>query len=195
MRSLSLLFLLGWCLILTAGAFAQDDNVPDTLVIQRLEAEKGGQVSLKVDFFSDQELAALTIPLTVVGDEYLIDSVSFAGSRIEYLQIRPVTVKENRKQVVFGAICMTEDYIPAGRGLMATLYLSPSGSGKGELTVIDTTTIGPASLLFTKPSSASFLPKLSTGAVILKKAADASSKKDKGDKEATTDDAGGKKKN
>jgi hypothetical protein len=165
-------------MILTASAsFAQedetfrrvtdqrDDNTPDTLYIDRVYTEKGAQVALKVDFVNDEELAALTIPLSIVGDLYLIDSVSFIGSRVEYLKMRPVTIYEGKKQVVFGAICMTEDYIQPGRGLMATVYLSPSNTAKEKYCMVDTTTLGPASLLFTKISSASFIPEFIPGMV------------------------------
>lgn len=141
-----------------------DKNAPDTLIIEQVAAEPGAGVAVKVQFYNDEELAALTIPLSVKGTGYSIDSVSFAGSRVEYLSMLPVTIKENKKDVVFGAIVMTEDYIPVGRGLMATLYLSPTGKSP-EATVIDTTTIGPASVLFTKTSSASFVPRFVPGEV------------------------------
>ncbi len=141
-----------------------DGNAPDTLIVERVKADKGAEVALKIQFYNDEELAALTIPLSVKGTGYSIDSVSFAGSRVEYLSMRPVTIKENKKDVVFGAIVMTEDYIPVGRGLMATLYLSPTGN-TADPTTIDTTTIGPASVLFTKSSSASFVPRFVFGEV------------------------------
>lgn len=158
-----------------------DGNAPDTLMIERVNAEQGAGVALKIQFFNDEELAALTIPLSLKGTGYTIDSVSFAGSRVEYLSMRPVTIKENKKDVVFGAIVMTEDYIPVGRGLMATLYLSPTGKDS-EPTFVDTTTIGPASVLFTKTSSASFVPQFISGEVLSKAAS--------GDKTSDTDTSG-----
>ncbi len=147
-----------------ASMAANDGNAPDTLIVERVTADEDAGVALKVQFYNDEELAALTIPLSVKGTGYSIDSVSFAGSRVEYLSMRPVTIKENKKDVVFGAIVMTENYIPVGRGLMATLYLSPAGDNS-EPTTIDTTTIGPASVLFTKASSASFVPRFVSGEV------------------------------
>jgi len=144
---------------------ANDENLPDTLIIEKVQAVKGAKAAMKIDFVNDQELAALTIPIGIVGDAYEIDSVSFVGSRVEYLKMRPVTISEGRKEVVFGAICMTEDYIPVGRGLMATLYLSPAKSSKSDFCVVDTVTIGPASVLFTKKNSASFIPEFQSGLV------------------------------
>ena len=64
---------------------------------------------------------------------------------------------------------------------MVTLYLSPTDK-KSESTVVDTTTIGPASVLFTKASSASFIPQFVSGAVVSKTAS--------GDKTPETDQSG-----
>jgi len=179
------------CMVLTAStAMANDENLPDTLMLEKIQAEKGVPVAVEVSFFNDQELAALTIPLGLVGDLYTIDSVSFAGSRVDYLKMKPITIAENKKEVVFGAICMTEDYIPAGRGLMATIYLSPTASAKSELCVIDTVTIGPASVLFTKKSSASFIPEFSSGMIAIGEAA----KKEMAPQESESGDEGGNKK-
>jgi hypothetical protein len=158
-------------MILTASAtMANDENMPDTLIISKVQVEKGAKIALTVEFFNDQELAALTIPLSLVGGLYLIDSVSFVGSRVEYLKMRPVTIAENRTDIVFGAICMTEDYIAPGRGLMATLHLSPAKTAKSDFCVVDTTTIGPASVLFTKVDSKSFVPEFTSGMVSFKEA-------------------------
>jgi len=144
---------------------AHDGNAPDTLMVEQVKADQGAGVALKINFSNDEELAALTIPLSVKGTGYSIDSVSFAGSRVEYLSMRPVTIKENKKDIVFGAIVMTEDYIPVGHGLMATLYLSPTGKN-ADATLVDTTTIGPATVLFTKASSASFVPYFIPGRIL-----------------------------
>jgi len=170
MRFKTLLIVVFCLLMATSATMANDDNLPDTLMIGHVEVEKGAKVALNIDFVNDQELAALTIPLGLVGDAYAIDSVSFVGSRVEYLKMRPVTIAENRKEVVFGAICMTEDYIPAGKGLMATLYLSPMDSPKSDVCMVDTITMGPASVLFTKQSSASFIPEFQSGMIAFKKA-------------------------
>jgi hypothetical protein len=147
-----------------------DENMPDTLMIEQVMVTEGDNVSLAVNFFNDQELAALTIPLGLVGDMYKIDSVSFVGSRVEYIKMKPVTIAENLSDVVFGAICMTEGYIQPGKGLMATLFLSAAPDAKSKSCVVDTITMGPASVLFTKKNSASFVPEFRKGKIALKTA-------------------------
>ena len=188
MRTITLLFTLVCTVFAASATMANDENLPDTLMIDKIQAEKGAPVALKVSFVNDQELAALTIPFGLVGDLYAIDSVSFVGSRVEYLKMRPVTIAESHKEVVFGAICMTEDYIPAGKGLLATIYLSSMANAKADFCVIDTVTMGPASVLFTKKNSESFIPEFQSGLISLGKAA----KEDAGIKQSTGDDAAGK---
>lgn len=141
-----------------------DDSVPDTMLIGKAAPIKAGKTAVRIEFVNDQELAALTIPLAVNGAGIKVDSLSFAGSRVEYIKTRPVTIKENGR-IIFGVICMTEDFIAPGRGLMATLYLSAGDSTKAEQIKIDTTTIHPANLLFTKSNSASFVPAVVQGAL------------------------------
>lgn len=168
MRCFIFLFVALMTVLAGSHVLANDENSPDSLLIESVEVEKGAGVALEIHFFNDEPLAALTIPLSLTGGGYTVDSISFAGSRVEYLSMRPVTIKENKKDVVFGAIVMTEDYIPAGKGLMATMFLSPTGDKQAQMTVVDTTTIGPASVLFTKTSSVSFVPEFVFGTVAVK---------------------------
>lgn len=151
--------------ILSGPTFAQDDNQPDSLFIGQLKIERGGTGSIEINFFNDQELAALTIPLQLIGEGFRIDSISFAGSRVEYLKTRPITIGKEGRHVVFGAICMLEEYIQPGKGLMATLYVRALESAKSSSCTIDTTTIGPATVLFTKTNSVSLVPRCTLGKI------------------------------
>jgi hypothetical protein len=154
-------------LLLVSTAWAQETNKVDSLIIDKVEMEKGGKAAVKIYLVNSQELAGLTIPLGLAGKGVKIDSLSFSGSRVEYIKMKPVTVAKDQKQVVFGAITMTEDYLPAGRGLMATLFVSADSAFAGKCS-IDTTTIGPASVLYTKKDSYNYVPNFSSGSISLK---------------------------
>lgn len=151
--------------ILCASAFAQDANQPDSLIIGPVQIERGSSAAIKIEFFNDQKLAAITIPLRVIGEGLRIDSVSFSGSRVEYLRTRPITIGRDGQFTVFGAICMLENYISPGKGLLATLYVHASDSAQLGSCYIDTTTIGPATILFTKTNSVSLVPRFISGKV------------------------------
>jgi len=152
-------------ILLVSTAWSSDDNLPDSIMISKITGVKGGQFNVAIDFVNDQDLAAVTIPVALKGDGATIDSISFEGSRVAYINVRPITISKDRKQVVFGAICMTEDYIAPGRGLLATLYVSTDKQSKSEAIVVDTATIHPATLLFTKSNSASFVPQTVSGSI------------------------------
>jgi len=160
------IIMLGMILI-SGAARAQETSMKDSLIIEKAEINKGGAAVVKVIFVNSQELAGLTVPLILGGKGVRIDSISFAGSRVEYIKMKPVTIAENKKQVVFGAITMTEDYLSVGRGLLATLYLSADSSFAGKC-AIDTTTMGPASAMYTKKDSYSYVPRISSGLVSFK---------------------------
>ncbi len=174
MRSLAVLLCMMVVMVFAPVVMAApddvDENAPDTLLIGKAAPVKAGKAAVRIEFVNDQDLAALTIPIAVKSAGVKVDSVSFAGSRVEYVKTRPVTIKDNG-QIIFGVICMTEDFIVPGRGLMATLYMSVNDSAKLDLIKVDTTTIHPAELLFTKANSASFVPTVVQGALKVPEAA------------------------
>ena len=163
MRIGTVLALLICATLIYSAVMAEEIHKEDSLIIEKTASVKDGNMAVKIDFVNDWELAAVTIPIKVEGQGVKIDSISFAGSRVEYLKTRPVTIAKDGSKVVFGAICMTEDYIAPGRGLLATVYISGSDSSKSKNVMVDTTTIHPASLLFTKSNSSSYIPQFISG--------------------------------
>lgn len=144
---------------------ANDENGPDSLIIEDFSFDENGKAVVDFIIVNDQELAAVTIPIILRGAGVTIDSISFAGGRFEYLKMLPVTVAENKSSVVFGGIVVTEEYVAPGRGLLAKMYLSSDTAVQEISCVIDSTTIKAASLMFTKTSSASFIPTLIQGTI------------------------------
>lgn len=154
-------------LLMISPIWASDIPEADTLIIESVETSQSGSVAVRIEFVNQSELGALTIPIGIYHDGVLIDSVSFAGSRVNYIKTKPVTITPDRRRVVFGAISMTESYIPPGRGLLATLYITVPDSLLGEIIVIDSATVRPATLLFTRFDSASYAPACKAGSVKL----------------------------
>ncbi len=178
MRLMSIIAMI--CLLFcmsTTGMAQNDENAPDTLTLQTAKALPDNRIAVDINFFNDQPLAALTIPLQIAGAGLKIDTVLFTDSRIDYLRIKPVTITEDRRSVVFGAICMTEAYIAAGSGPVATLILSSADKKPITECGVDTTTISPANILFTKPDSKSFIPVVNMGTIMVSKPAAADSSK------------------
>lgn len=161
-RMLSLLL---FALLLTASVWAQDPGEPDTLVIGTAEVDAGQKAVIEVNFFNDTELAALTIPIHWDSPDITLDSVSYVGSRLEYLGTKPVTIYPDDQVVVFGGIVFFESNIAPGTGLAAKLYFDVPPGTPDQFVAIDTTTQGSASMLFTNPNSSSFIPQIVSGYV------------------------------
>ncbi|MEE9442174.1 MAG: hypothetical protein V3V99_05860 [candidate division Zixibacteria bacterium] len=172
MKSLNNISVLAICIfMLISISWAGDENGPDSLIIEKFSFDENGKAVADFVIINDQDLAAVTIPMILRGEGVAIDSVSFAGGRFEYLQMLPVTVAENKLSVVFGAIVVTEEYVAPGRGLLAKMYLSSDTAKKDISCVIDTTTVEPATLMFTKTNSASFIPTFIKGTITVEEPA------------------------
>lgn len=165
MRLVTLLVLCAAMLLFVSGAIAGSGSKTDSLIVENVTVTKGGTVAVKIEFVNTVDLGAVTVPLRVKSKGTTIDSVSFAGGRLEYLRAKPVTIAEDKDKVVFGAICMTEAYVAPGRGHLATVYLTVPDAVMSNPITIDTVTIHPATLLFTKSNSLSYVPHFVPGLI------------------------------
>ena len=148
-----------------ARAVVYDVYPQDSLILEQVNLGSPGTVAIAIEFVNSQDLAAFQIPIALQGEGARIDSLSFHNSRIAYIGMRPVTISEDGQQVLFGAICMMEEYLSPGRGLMATLYLTVDDSLMDHSIYLDSTTVGPASILFTKSNSSCYVPVFLPGKI------------------------------
>lgn len=162
-RMLGILLL---ALLMAAAASAQDDpGIPDTLYVSSVEVNAGETAIVEVNFFSDEELAAITIPLAWSSPDIILDSVSLVGTRIEYIATKPVTIYQDEQTVVFGAIIIMEANIAPGYGLAGTMYFNIPPGTPDQFVTIDSTVRGPAALLFTNLNSSNFTPQYVGGTI------------------------------
>lgn len=152
---------------ISGAVFGQnnDPGVPDTVYINSVSVNAGEKAVLEVNFKSDEDLAAITMPIHWNSDDITLDSVSLVDSRLDYLATTPITIYSEENIAVFGAIVFTEANIPPGYGLMAKLYFDiPSGT-PDQFIVIDTITRGNAIIMFTNPNSSNFTPEFFSGVI------------------------------
>lgn len=149
------------------GILASDEKGPDSLLISSAKIAPGGSAPIRIDFVNDQELAAIQVPIRVQGG-LLIDSVSFANSRVDYLGTKEDTISADRQMVFLGTICITEAYIQPGRGQFVTIYVSCPDSVSEAVLPVDTTQFDDSSLrslLFVNKNSSDFVPKVQPGSI------------------------------
>ncbi len=159
--------------ILTQGVLCGSEvESSDSLIIRPTVIKPGQSAVIEVDLVNTVELGAFTVPLYIRERRARFDSISFTGSRVDYLSTKPVTITGQGQVVIFGAVCMTEDYIPPGRGLLARLYISSRESLAESSIIIDTLTIHPASLIFAKSDSYTYIPQFIPGEITVEHSAD-----------------------
>jgi len=96
------------------------------VMIGSASAARGQSGSFDVRYYGIEPLKAIVVPISYPHG-MKIDSVSFAGSMIEYVATRPVRIDNDSLRALISAIPMTEPLIPAGEGLLATFHFTLSG--------------------------------------------------------------------
>jgi hypothetical protein len=105
---------------------------------------------VKVDvFFANLEpITGIEVPLQLDGTGFVIDSVATHSSRFADDAFFSGEFDNPRKQVVLASIEASPDAesVPAGQGLLASIYFSLLPESRGEIITIDSATIDPQSL-------------------------------------------------
>ena len=141
MRSkIRLLAIIVSLLILAAiNAKAQfDPNAPDTVWVDSVQTPSSIGI-VPVYFMNDEPLAGIEVTIKLDTDPALIilDSVSFAGSRVEYIAVRNVTSHPIDTAFTVSVFPLSEPLIPPGTGLYCKLHFSFSGALDSTLVTID----------------------------------------------------------
>ncbi len=152
-------------LCLAAAGFGQTDpGNRDTVRVEAAATMPGQDVVVNVSVYNDELLGGLTVPLVWSSSDITLDSVSFVGTRVEYVNNKPKTIYNATQKVVFGAVVFFEDYIPTGDGIVGKLYFHVPGGIADQYVTIDSTTILPAArLLLTKENGSGLMPVMLSG--------------------------------
>lgn len=140
----------------------------DTVRVASLSAQPGEQIVVPVYLHNVEELAAISIPLTYDPTAMTCDSVSFAGTRIDYINITEANVDTAAGGILFGMVVFTEQYLQPGDGVVANLYMSVKPEAESQVSVIDSGFFPPAGqfLLF-DPASQSIYPEFQYGNIFI----------------------------
>ncbi len=105
----------------TTGTGSGYGNVVE---VESVYVNSGSSVEVGVFFDNIVELSAIAVPLQYSSTDVMYDSLSFIGSRIEYLGMKGSTIKLEDRLVVIYGIVMLESYIPVGSGLLGKIYFT-----------------------------------------------------------------------
>ncbi len=140
----------------------------DTVRVASVSAQPGEQIVVPVYLHNVHELAAFSIPLTYDPAILTCDSVSFAGTRIDYIDITESNIDTIGGGILFGMVVFMEDYLQPGDGEIANLYMRVNSEAPEQVSVIDSSFFPPAGqfLLF-DPSSSSIYPEFQYGNIFV----------------------------
>jgi hypothetical protein len=113
-------------------------GVMDTVEVEKVIASPGSEVVVSVNGFNDEEIGALTLPLKYSSQYLVCDSVSFTGSRIEYIGTKPVNIDTLQGTIKLGAISVMEPPLSPGRGKLADLFFRVKANAPAQIMEIDT---------------------------------------------------------
>ncbi|MGD8922397.1 MAG: Ig-like domain-containing protein, partial [Candidatus Zixiibacteriota bacterium] len=148
------------CLAAAIPVQAQTDlfgNV-DQVRLDSIGAGPGQVVAIRCQLTNDEYLSGVSVPITYETDALSLVDITFAGSRVEYLDtkiITPIDISSIDGHFVVSAIKVLEDPVPPGEGLLFTMFFKVSDSAEiGRLVTIDTLFYSPGgSLLLVEDSS------------------------------------------
>jgi len=130
------------CFLLAGFAIAQEAAYhTNTVYFEKVTAKPGEHFAVNVYLFNTDTLAGMQVPTFYRSEKIDIycDSVSFAGSRCEYMMFRDVKIPEDDKVVYFSFINTINpnkliDPLPPGDGLIATIYFTaPDNCDEGTV--------------------------------------------------------------
>jgi len=141
-------------LILLAGnLMAQDDPLGkiDTVTLV-VDNPAEGQWVISAHVWNDEEIAAIDIPIKFTAGiaRLMVDSISYAGTRMEYFAQKYNPIDTAKQIMHFGGFAyMGPDKPPMapGSGEVARVYISATGDKKPGVFAVDTTFMEPNSTL------------------------------------------------
>jgi len=171
------LHLIVWLLIFCAAASSQGApadaflpdsiSVSDSLWLDSLATHSGEAVVCAITIVNPDSLNGIDLPLRYDDPDFRIDSVSFAGSRVEgVFSLLGYDLDTVEATLHIHALQMSGTSLVPGRGLLARLFIHVPDEYPTRLVTIDSTFIQPIShLTFVNRDNASFTPQFRPGRI------------------------------
>lgn len=148
-----------------ADPFLPDSiSVGDSLWLDSIATHSGQAVVCDINFLNPDSLNGIDLPLQYGDPDFVIDSVSFVGSRVEGILSTGYELTPASATLHVHALNMTGTSVGPGRGLLARIFARVPDEYSTRLLTIDTTYIIPAShAIFVNRRNASFTPQFHPG--------------------------------
>ena len=92
--------------------------------VESVYVNSGSSVEVGVFFDNIVELSAIAVPLQYSSNDVVYDSLSFIGSRIEYLSVKGSNFDPSNRLILSWGLVMYDSLIPTGNGLLCKIYFT-----------------------------------------------------------------------
>ena len=145
-----------------------DILIPDTVYVVTTQGSSGTNSVVPITFVNDELLGGIELTLTWNSPQITLDSVSYVGSRVDYVGIKGATIIADT--VLIYCFPFGDPDIPLGSGLLCNLYFSHAAD-LGPLTIdIDSTHVIDGSVVhanwFSDSQASQFVPQFVPGQLI-----------------------------
>jgi hypothetical protein len=149
--------------------YSEEPPGGDSVRVATVGAQPGEEVVVPICFTNTVPLGAVAVPLIYSSPEVVCDSVSFVGSRVEYLAIKPFNIDPVNRKILVAAMVTVEPYIPVGKGLFANLHFTVMEDAYPQQTVtIDTAFFPPSNVLvFVDENAEEIDPEFIAGHIVI----------------------------
>ncbi len=113
------------------------EPVDDTVYVETVSVIAGEQAVVEINYVNFAQNAGFFMPLTFSGTNINCDSVSFVGSRFEYMEINDATIDNVNDTIVIEAAPVLDPFLDPGSGLLAKLYFSTDLAAPTQFVPID----------------------------------------------------------
>ncbi len=144
-----------------------DPGVPDTITIETKSIPSGTtEFSLRVFLYNDEEIGGFNLPITWDSPDISCDSVSFVGSRIEYVNTKLFSIDNVNQRLQAGMIIFFEQFLQPGYGTVYTAYFTVAGGAPDQTIGLDSTFYPPGgNFALTLANGFNIVPQVVPGSV------------------------------
>jgi hypothetical protein len=109
----------------------------DTIRVESVTVEPGQQVEIPVSLHNITEVAAFSIPLKFDPTVLTCDSISYTGTRVDYINVVTSSIDSINGQILLGMVVFVEDNLPPGDGIIARMFMSIDPDAVEQVSTID----------------------------------------------------------
>lgn len=102
------------------------------ITVSSVTLAAGQSGSFEIHYYGVEPAKAMVVPLHTT-DGMNVDSISWAGSMVEYLANKPTRIDPEAQLILLAAVPVTEPLVPADSGLFATVYFTLAADAKSGM--------------------------------------------------------------